>query len=304
MKCFLCGRKAIEFLPYLGKAVCDRCFIRIYERRVSRVIHNHKMFDKNEKICLGVSGGKDSLSLLYFLRKRKYDVYPVLIDEGIKGYRDITIKYAEKACKKLGLDLKIYRFKDLFGFNLDDVDQKLKCSVCGVLRRRALNTAARELGCTKIATAHNLDDEAQTALMNFARGEIWRLARSGPISGYEMHPKFIPRVKPLRECLERENVIYALLNGIEFKDIDCPYAREALRNEYRNAINLIEEKHPGTKFGILRTSDKLSEILRKIQKQKFVECEMCGEIGADKICKVCKILSSLQGKVDLKKSLG
>ncbi len=292
MRCSYCSQKAVAFLPHTRKAYCKKHFIHYYERKVKRLVP--KILDqKNDFVGVGISGGKDSLVMLHLLHSLRFNVIPIIVDEGIKGYRNRTIPYAEKMCKHLGLELHKVSFKEAYGKTLDQMVKeggRNACSYCGVFRRDLLNRKARELGCTKLAIGHNLDDEVQSILMNFFRGELNRLARGGPVTGIVQDKRFIPRVKPLRECSEKENVIYALLKGIEYSDIECPYAVTAYRGTVRDAVNLVEAKYPGTKLSILHTNDKLIPILRKNIKATgpLDYCEVCGEPSAERICKACQ----------------
>src|SRR3989344_3142140 len=82
--------------------------------------------------------------------------------------------------------VNIVSFNKEFGFTLDKIVKgRRPCSVCGVLRRSLLNTKARELGATKLVTGHNLDDEAQTIIMNQFRRNIDASSRLGPLTGNE-----------------------------------------------------------------------------------------------------------------------
>ncbi len=297
MKCSKCGAKAVAWLPASNAAYCKKHFNYYYERKVKRLLP--KMLDqKKDVVGVGVSGGKDSLVMLWLLHKNRFNVVPILVDEGIKGYRDKTIPYAEKLCRELGLELHKVSFREEYGKTLDEMVKeggRNACSYCGVFRRDLLNKTARRLGCTKLAIGHNLDDEVQSVLMNFFRGELERIARGGPVTGIIEDPKFVPRVKPLRMCSEKENVIYALINGIEYSDIECPYATTAYRGVVRDAVNMIESRYPGTKISILRTSDRLVEILRRELKPEggLRYCSECGEPSAEKVCKACQFRNEI-----------
>jgi len=294
MKCSRCSGKAVVELGYLDERLCATHFSALFEKRVRKTIAKARMLDrKKDKIGVGVSGGKDSLVLLYLLKKMHYDIVAITIDEGIKGYRDHSLTYIKRFCRKYKIPWKTYSLKRDYGFTLDSIpDKKLMCSYCGVLRRGMLNRKARQLKCTKVATGHNLDDETQVILMNLFRGELERLARTGPVTGMIEDELFVPRVKPLRECSEKEDVLYALLHGIEYTDVECPYARYAYRNIVRDMLNKMEERYPGTKFAILRNFDKMLPFLRKyyMPKEKPKRCKKCGEITRGPICKFCETI--------------
>lgn len=292
--CSRCRNRAIIELRYAGQLLCKSCFSKLYERRVRKTIAKNGMLSRKDRTAVGVSGGKDSLVLLYLLKKFQYEPVAVAIDEGIGGYRNETIKCAEDFCRKEKIPLYLFSFKKEFGITLDEIAKKRKnvCSFCGVMRRRLLNNAARKLKCTKLAVGHNLDDEAQTVLMNFFRSEFPRLARSGPVTGVMGMKEFVPRIKPLRECPEKEDVLYALLNNIKYSDAECPYSEQAYRSSIRNCLNELEEKYPGTKFAILRSFDKLLPILKSRYKtgENPAVCIRCGEPSAKEVCKACQLL--------------
>ncbi len=294
MKCSRCSDKAVVELGYLGERLCAEHFSELFEKKVRRTIGKARMLDrKKDKIAVGVSGGKDSLVLLYLLKKMHYNIVAITIDEGIKGYRDHSLPYIKRFCRKYKIPWKVYSLKKDYGFTLDSIpDKKLMCSYCGVLRRGMLNRKARQLKCTKVATGHNLDDETQMILMNLFRGELERLARTGPVTGMIEDELFVPRVKPLRECSEKEDVLYAVLHGIDYTDVECPYARYAYRNIVRDMLNKMEERYPGTKFAILRNFDKMLPFLREyyMPKEKPKRCKKCGEIARGSICKFCETI--------------
>ncbi|RJS84702.1 TIGR00269 family protein [Candidatus Bathyarchaeota archaeon] len=264
------------------------------------------MFEFDDTIAVALSGGKDSASLLHILwmiedKFPKSTLIAVTVDEGIKGYRDEALKIAAENCRTLNIEHKKVSFKELYGYTLDEIVRLIKekggsltpCAVCGVLRRRALNYIAREVGADKLATAHNLDDEVQTLLINILHGDPYRIARVKPVSDL-LTRDFVRRVKPLCEIPERETALYAYLKGIRFQDLPCPYAGEALRNDVRNMLNRLEEKHPGIKFTIYRSFERLRPFVETATKNvKIGRCSICGEPSVSDVCQVCEILKSL-----------
>jgi len=271
---------------------------------VTRTISKHKMFDYNSRIVVGVSGGKDSLSLLYILAKieEKFpaaELIAVTVDEGVKGYRDEAIRLAEEECRRLGVEHKVLSFKELFEYTLDEIaertrkDELTTCSFCGILRRRALNTAAREVGADELATAHNLDDMAQTVLLNILRGDHRRLGLLNP-AGEAITEKFVRRVKPYCEVPERESTLYAYLKGIRFQSRPCPYAETAMRSDIRNFLNSMETKRPGTMFIVFRSALRMVPLLKK--DDLLGVCSLCGEPTTREVCRTCEIIQNLCGE--------
>jgi len=306
--CTICDRnEAIYMRPYSGEKLCGRCFCRSIEDKVRATISKYDMLEPDDEIIVAVSGGKDSVTLLHILTKIERDfpkasLSAVTVDEGIKRYRDEALKIAESNCRKLGVEHRVVSFKEMYGLELDEIvnriheeeDEQLKpCSYCGVLRRRALNTAAREAGTNKLATAHSLDDETQTMILNIIHGDPLRTARVKPVLPV-IHPKLVQRVKPLCEVPEREVALYAYLRKIEFQGIPCPYAGTALRNDVRNMLNRMERRHAGTKYAIFRSMERLRPALEVLTKQEELrECKVCGEPTIGEICKPCQMLEEL-----------
>ncbi|MCW4046768.1 MAG: TIGR00269 family protein [Candidatus Bathyarchaeota archaeon] len=304
-RCSACHRReAFFFRPYSGERLCRKCFAESVEAKVRATITRYRMFRFDDRIAVAVSGGKDSLSLLHILarterRHPKASLVAVIVDEGIKGYRDEALRIAVEACRKLGIEYHVESFKELYGFTLDEIIAQKRqrgeleltsCAYCGVLRRRALNVAALAVRADRIATAHTLDDEVQTALMNIFRGDISRLAKEKPVTD-EVHPRLIQKVKPLCEIPERESALYAYVKGIRFQDTPCPYASEALRNDIRALLNTMEEKHAGTKFTVFKAMERIRPALVDVAKNDgFRDCAECGEPASSELCKVCEMI--------------
>jgi uncharacterized protein (TIGR00269 family) len=306
--CTVCRRKeAFFFRPYSGEKLCRSCFAESIEAKARATISKYKMLEFDDRIAVAVSGGKDSVSLLHVLAKIERD-YPkaslvaVTVDEGIKGYRDEALKIAVENCKKLGVEHRVVSFMKLYGYTLDEIVERLRqrgddgltpCAYCGVLRRKALNIAARKLKADKLATAHTLDDEAQTTLLNIFHGDVLRIAREKPVTD-EVDPKLVQKVKPFCEIPEKETALYAYARKIRFQSTPCPYASEALRNDVRVMLNRMEERHAGIKFTIFRSIERIRPVLEEVaEKEGLGECSECGEPTTGKICRTCQMLSQI-----------
>ena len=306
--CTLCKRKdAVYGRSYSGENLCGRCFCKTVENRVRKTIAKYEMVGPKDRIMVAVSGGKDSITLLHILAKIE-KIFPDVVlcagtvDEGIKYYRDEALKIAKKNCQKLGIEHTVTSFKKLFGYELDEIveftrkrDENglLPCSYCGVLRRKALNTMAREADVDRLVVAHSLDDETQTMLLNIVHGDPLRIARSKPVLDV-IHPNFVQRVKPLCLVPEREVVLYAYLKGIEFQSITCPYAQTALRNDIRTMLTQMEHKHAGTLFTVFRSMEKIRPALEAaITKVELHECRLCGEPTVGDVCRACQMLQDI-----------
>jgi len=305
--CTLCHKRdAVYMRRYSGERLCKKCFKDSIEDKVRTTTSKYKMLEPDDRIAVAVSGGKDSLSLLHILADIEKDfpqtsICAITVDEGIKGYRDEALKFAAKNCQELGIKHKIVSFKEMYKITLDELADIIRdkekelspCSYCGVLRRHALNTTARQTKANKLATAHNLDDETQTILLNIIHGNAIRIARVKPVLD-KGHPKLIQRVKPFCEVPEKEIALYAYLKKIKFQSIPCPHAQTALRNDIRKMLNTMEEKHVGTKFAIFRSIERIRPALETAaEKERLQDCKLCGEPTVGEVCKPCQMLQRL-----------
>ncbi|WP_042706432.1 TIGR00269 family protein [Methanomicrobium mobile] len=300
--CSICGKPAAVRLNNPERRLCAEHFIKDAEERVFKAIDAAEMIREGDRVLVGLSGGKDSTALILILSeyvKTRPDVklIAVTIDEGIAEYREDTIKAAERLVEHTGVEHGIISFTELFGDTLDRLvaDRKnLACSICGVLRRRSLTEAARRFDADSIATGHNLDDEAQSVLMNMLRGDKPSLIQDSSL-GYTGY--FVPRIKPLAVLSEKEIVTYIMLKGFYTPLPECPYAVTALRMEARKIIGTLEERYPGTKLNIVRFRDGIRKHVPyspKGTKGKLNTCKICGELTSGEICQVCRVLNRKQ----------
>ncbi len=307
--CSACKAKEAFFRrQYSGETLCKKCFVQSIEAKVRATITRYHMLKFDDHLAVAVSGGKDSLSLLHILAKLKRFrpktlMTAVTVDEGIEGYRNEALEIAAANCKQLEIPHYVVSFKELYGFTLDEIVSRAHdkgeteltaCAYCGVLRRKAINAGARQVHADKVATAHTLDDEVQTVLMNIFHGDTMRLAKEKPVT-CDVHPLLVQKIKPFCEIPEKESALYAYIKKIKFQDTPCPYASEALRNDIRGMINLMEAKHAGTKFTVFKAIGRLRPALEETsKKEKFGTCTDCGEPSALDLCKCCEMLRCLR----------
>jgi len=277
--------------------------IKSVERRFWHAINENKLVSPGERVAVAVSGGKDSVVCMHLLanycRVKRCELVAITVDEGIKGYREESLLIARENAKMLGIEHQVVSFKKAFGSTLDGmVKLAIKkrtglnpCTYCGVLRRSILNQAARELGAHKLATGHNLDDEAQAIMLNYIRADLSRLYRLGP--SYSPLEGFVPRIKPLREIPEKEVALYALLKGMNVHLGVCPYA-SGIHTEVRDFLNKLETNHPNSKFMILRMFEQIKPHLKvAVPGFEMKKCENCGEPTSSRLCKTCELLQDI-----------
>ena len=290
---------SVYYRPYSGERLCPTCFKVSLKDRVQSAINRYEMLDHWSRVAVGVSGGKDSLTLLHILKEIEEgthgsELIAITVDEGIRDYRDEALSIVERACKSMGVEWRLVSFRDLFDVTMDEIavcDRSLgACSFCGVLRRRALNEAAKQVNADRLATGHTLDDMAQSALLNLLRGDIGKMVSLDP--GGFASPGFVRRIKPLCEVPEKETTFYAYLQGFELQSTPCPYAAEAMRGDVRAFLGEMDERRPGTLFTTYNAA------LRLIPLTSFKEivktCMICGEPSIGDICRVCQLMEKIK----------
>jgi uncharacterized protein (TIGR00269 family) len=296
-QCRYCNNEAAIHLAYADTLLCDKHFCSLIEKRFSSSLREQGLKPK-QKVMVALSGGKDSTTLLYLLKKITskipLNLVAVTIDEGIQGYRPKSLEKAQIMCKKLGVEHHIYHFSTEVGKSLDEImenkDEEPACGYCGVFRRYLLNKAAKDLKCDVVAVGHNLDDTAQTVIMNLLRNEPLRITRF--FKPLVEPDEFVKRIKPLMYIPEKEIALYAMIKNLEFDDGECPYARRSLRYYVRDMINRLEDKKPGSKFQIVKSiMTLLNNSEHNIKEMK--RCKQCSMPTNSDICMFCQLKSMI-----------
>jgi len=289
-----------------GENLTKEQFLTYFEKKVRKTIRTNRLIGKKEKILVAVSGGKDSASTAYLLEKiiknRDVAIEAVHIDAGIGDYSKECKKNVEVLCKKYGIKLHLLSFNESFGHNLCYIKDMLKekkisqksCTTCGILKRYLLNKKAKEFNATRLATGHNLDDEAQAIIMNMFKNTMPVMARLGPISGVAEQKGFVTRIKPLYFCTEKEVRLYSKLMNFPVKYEKCPCREEAYRKEVAEVLDEFEKKHNQTKYSIVRSLLEILPELKVKYKGKVNYCKKCGEPTAKITCNACNIFNGLR----------
>ena len=212
MTCDRCKNQIAYIRQYSGEKLCTQCFSNSILRKTAKTISKHKMIQNDELVAVAVSGGKDSLALLNIMNQmasnHNFKIKAITIDEGIPGYRDEALEIVEKFCEGLNVELSTYSYKELFELSLDealDLRENKKtssCSICGTLRRRAMEHAAKDIGADVIATGHNLDDTLQTFVINMLSGDTNKVGWMDP----DTSKNSLRKIKPFCEIYESEIV--------------------------------------------------------------------------------------------------
>jgi len=294
MRCSKCNKEAEYDIPYAGLHLCREHFIEFIDGKVKKEIREQVRFKSDDRVLIAVSGGKDSMLLMHQMHKifgrwRDFEMLAVTVDEGISDFRQKCAEVAGKYAKELDMEYRVIKFKDYIGLTTEEVaeDTTLKpCTYCGVFRRKVLNVFAREVGAKYLLLGLNLDDFAQSIVMNVTRGDVERLTRLAPHT--KVRDGFVPRLAPLRRVLEREVRWYNHAAGVPYYSGRCPYASLAIRDEYREFLNTLERRDPAVKFSTLNFYEKLMPRL-KTEETPLRKCKICGEPTVGEICKACEL---------------
>ncbi|MFN4216291.1 MAG: TIGR00269 family protein [Brevinematales bacterium] len=303
-KCTICKTQNTAFpvqvlLPSYNLKLCQKHFLEWMEKRVYETIEKYRMFTKNDKILVAVSGGKDSLGLWFLLSQLGYEANGLYIDLGIPNYSSESKTYACQLAARIGRTLHIVDITTELAPipEMKQWSKKPACSLCGTIKRYYMNRIARENGYTVLATGHNLDDEAAVLWNNVMHWNMDYLSRQYPVLPAE--GPFLKKVKPLCRISEKESALYTIFHKIPYIKPECPYSTHASSLENKRILQKLEEEKPGTKItfytGFLKN---LAPLLHKNEKRdiSLAFCRICGEPTTTEICSICQLKQKM-GKI-------
>ena len=276
--------------------------IKAFENKVKKTIKDYDLFSKKDRIFVACSGGKDSTTTLYLLKKFGYNVEAVMIDLVMGEWSEKNLNNIKEFCKEHDIKLNLLSMREEYGCSVcylrSGIQEKERignCTICGVVRRWILNKRSRELGADKLATGHNLDDEAENVMMNIMKGKPELFMNLGPKTGITEDKKFVQRVKPLYFCSNKEVREYTEKKMFNVVYAPCPCSVGAFRRDIRDLLTELEKKNPNIKQNLV---NKLIDILPSIRKQygngiKLRYCKLCGEPSRNAICKRCSLIKVL-----------
>ena len=335
MDCDKCGDEAVMHAAYSGLHMCADHFCRSVETRVRRRVREDNLLpddaspDDPETWLIGLSGGKDSVVLTQILQDTfaedpRVELVSLTIHEGIEGYRDESLAACLDLTEDLDMRHELVTYEAEFDLRMDDVAAEdpmdmAPCAYCGVFRRDLLSTYAAEYDADKLLTGHNLDDEAQTALMNFFEGDVEQMAkhfdaslgafpgvggpdapsdRDGTPTRVSTDSPFVPRATPIRDVPEKEVALYAQLKELPAHITECPHASEAYRGEIQQLLFDMEERHPGVRHSIMAGYENIAAMAARTYRggsgPEYGECERCGATTARDICRKCSLVDAVQ----------
>ncbi len=300
MKCTRCKATAVVALPSHHSGFCESCFLDFFTGQIEKGIRRQKLFTHDDRILVALSGGKDSLALMYELKRLGYDVTGLHIDLGIPGSSPAARAAVEAFCALHSLPL-IVKEMEAEGLAIPLVKARLRrpiCSACGKIKRHYFNRVALEQGFTALATGHNLDDEIARLFSNTLRWDVAYLSDQGPMLEEESgHGGFARKVKPLWRLSEFETATYAFLRGIDYHFAPCPYSKGASFTFHKKIWADIEEAMPGRKLdfyqGFLERGRPVFAGAAQETGDPLRPCVSCGMPTSYEICGVCRIRTAL-----------
>ena len=214
-------------------------------------VDKYNMIEAGDKIAVGVSGGKDSLALLYALAKLR-DFYPkpfslvaITLDYQFNGIaEDYTA--IEALCKKLQVEY-IVRRTNLWEVIFKTRKEKNPCSLCAKVRRGLLHDTAAANGCNKVALGHHLDDAAETFLMNLLNGG--KIGCFSPVS--YLSNKKLYLIRPLIFAYEKDVAAAARRANLPVVKSRCPMDKESNRQNMKELLKSLEKDYPAVRKKIV-----------------------------------------------------
>ncbi len=210
-----------------------------------RAIEQYHMIDEGDKIAIGISGGKDSLTLLYALSglrrfyPKKFDIEAITVDLGL-GIQKLD--EIEKLCKEL--DVNYHIVKTQIGEIIFDARKESNpCSLCATMRKGALNDKAKELGCNKIAYAHHRDDIIETMMLSLIyEGRFYCFSPALYLDRMEMKV-----IRPMMFVEETSVIGFMHKYNLPVAKNPCPADGHTKREYVKNLVKTLEKENPGVK---------------------------------------------------------
>ena len=210
---------------------------------VRKAVEEYSMIEDGDKIAVGISGGKDSLTLLCALAhlriflKKDFTIVAVTIDMGFDGSDFSAIA---ELCRELEVEYKVIPTQ-IYEIIFNVRKEKNPFSLCARMRRGALHDAAKELGCNKIALGHHFDDVAETFMLNlFFEG---RIGAFSPVT--YLSRKDLTLIRPLIYTREKEIKSFTNKELLPVTKSPCPADGHTERARMKDYLAIFDKEHPG-----------------------------------------------------------
>ena len=214
-----------------------------------RAIDDYQMLSPGDKVAVGVSAGKDSLTLLCAMAELRrfypipFELVAVTVDMGFEGGMDFTP--IQKLCDELNVPYHIFP-TEISHIIFDVRQEKNPCSLCAKMRRGALHNAAKELGCNTVALGHHFDDAVETLMLNlFFEGRIGCFSPVSYLSRTELK-----LIRPLLYLPEKDVRYFASKAELPVVKSSCPADGNTEREEMKKLLADLDRKHNGLRYRI------------------------------------------------------
>ena len=242
----------------MAKPTEEDKLLRRISTRFNKGVVKYRLIDDDDKILVGLSGGKDSLALLELLAKRsrilkpKFSVVAVHVSMTNIPYQ-ADLAYLKEFSESLGVPFLHYETS----FDPSTDTRKSPCFLCSWNRRKALFTVAKEQGCNKIALGHHMDDILETLLMN--------LTFQGAFS--TMPPKLVMKkfdmtiIRPM--CMVHEADLQELAEVRNYRKQvkNCPYETQSNRTDMKGVLKQLETLNPEARYSLWGSMTNVQEEL-------------------------------------------
>ena len=215
---------------------------------VRRAVDDYEMIKDGDKIAVGVSAGKDSLTLLCALAElrrfypKKFDLIAITVD---MGFEDADFSEIARLCEELEVPYHIIPTQ-ISKIIFDVRKEKNPCSLCAKMRRGALYGGARELGCTSVALGHHFDDVVETFMLNlFYEGRIGCFQPVTYLSNTQ-----ISLIRPMIYMPEKDVRYFASHASLPVSKVKCPADGNTEREEMKKLLATLERENKGLRYRI------------------------------------------------------
>lgn len=212
---------------------------------VRKALDDYHMIDENDKIAIGISGGKDSLTLLYALSglrrfyPKNFDIHAVTVD---LGFNNLNLDKIKALCEELNVEYTIVK-TDIAQIIFEERKESNPCSLCAKMRKGALNTAIKEAGCNKVAYAHHKDDVVETMLMSLIYEG--RFHTFSPVTYLDRMDLTV--IRPLIYMNEADVIGFVNKYDVPVVKSPCPADGNTKREYVKNLLRDINLETPGVK---------------------------------------------------------
>lgn len=210
-----------------------------------KAVDDYSMIDEGDKIAIGISGGKDSLTLLYALHglKRfypnKFEICAITVD---LGHKDFQTKPLIELCRKMDIPYEIVK-TDIADIIFDERLETNPCSLCAKMRKGALNEKAKEMGCNKVAYAHHKDDIIETMLLSLIfEGRFHSFSPKTYLDRMDLTV-----IRPMMYVPEVDVIGFQKKYDLPVVKSKCPVDGHTKRQYAKDLLKELNTTHPGTK---------------------------------------------------------